>query len=111
MGSVPPHGIHGVFTQPGSKARITAPQHCCPLSPNEQTRRKGFNATLCAKSCLMHRSKRHYHSKTWSARARSDGGTVRPSASAVIKFTTRSNLVGCSTGRSAGFAPRKILSA
>src|SRR5262249_52797439 len=29
---------------------------------------------------------------------------------AVVRFTTRSNLVGCSTGRSAGFAPRKILS-
>ncbi len=28
-----------------------------------------------------------------------------PSAWAVIRFTTRSNLVGCSTGISAGFAP------
>jgi hypothetical protein len=29
---------------------------------------------------------------------------------ATIRLPTRSNLVGCSTGRSAGFAPLKILS-
>ena len=50
------------------------------------------------------------YSITSSARASSVGGTVRPSTLAVIRLTTRSNLVGCSTGRSAGFAPRRILS-
>src|SRR5215468_9876491 len=50
------------------------------------------------------------HSITSSARASSVGGMVRPSALAVIRLMTRSNLVGCSTGRSAGFAPRRILS-
>src|SRR5262245_50753648 len=45
------------------------------------------------------------HSITSSARASSDGGTVRPSALAVVTLTTKSNLVGCSTGRSLGFAP------
>jgi hypothetical protein len=45
------------------------------------------------------------HSITWSARARSDGGTVRPSAFAVFRLMTSSNLVGCCTGRSAGFSP------
>src|SRR5262249_47427876 len=49
------------------------------------------------------------HSITSSARASSVGGTVRPSALAVVRFTTKSNLVGCSTGRSAGFAPRRTL--
>jgi hypothetical protein len=43
------------------------------------------------------------HSMTSSARARIDCGTVRPSAVAVLRLTTSSNLVGCSTGRSAGF--------
>ena len=38
------------------------------------------------------------------------GGTVSPSALAVTRLTTRSNLVGCSTGMSPAFAPRKILS-
>ena len=32
-------------------------------------------------------------------------GTSRPSALAVFMLMTSSNLVGCSTGRSAGFAP------
>jgi hypothetical protein len=50
------------------------------------------------------------HSITSSARASSVGGTSRPGAFAVVMFMTRSNLVACSTGRSAGFAPRRILS-
>src|SRR5262249_48683539 len=33
-----------------------------------------------------------------------------PMAFAVVRLMTKSNLVGCSTGISAGFAPRKILS-
>ena len=35
---------------------------------------------------------------------------VRPSALAVLRLMTSSNFVGCSTGRSAGFAPLRILS-
>src|SRR5262249_18574076 len=50
------------------------------------------------------------HSITSSARASSVGGISRPSAFATIRLTTRSNLVGCSTGMSAGLVPRKILS-
>ena len=47
---------------------------------------------------------------TSSARAKSDCGTVRPSALAVLRLITSSNLVGCSTGSSAGLAPFRILS-
>jgi hypothetical protein len=47
---------------------------------------------------------------TWSARSSSDWGIVRPSALAVLRLITNSNLVGCSTGRSVGFAPLMILS-
>src|SRR5262249_5230314 len=50
------------------------------------------------------------HSITSSARASNVGGTSRSSALAVIRLTMRSNLVGCSIGISAGFAPRRILS-
>src|SRR6266404_2522118 len=53
----------------------------------------------------------HLYSITSSARASSAGGMMTPSAFAVFKLITRSNLVGCSTGRSAGFAPLNILSA
>jgi hypothetical protein len=33
---------------------------------------------------------------------------VRPSAFAVLRLITRSNFVGCSTGRSAGFSPLRM---
>jgi Transposase domain (DUF772) len=45
-----------------------------------------------------------------SARATSAGAMVRPIALAVLELITSTNLVGCSTGRSAGFAPLRILS-
>src|SRR5215831_21270245 len=51
-----------------------------------------------------------HHSMTSSARASTVCGIVRPRTFAVIKFTARSILVGCSTGSSLGFAPRRILS-
>src|SRR4030095_15291381 len=38
------------------------------------------------------------------------GGIVIPSAWAVLRLITNSNFVGCSTGRSAGLAPFRILS-
>jgi hypothetical protein len=46
-----------------------------------------------------------FHSITSSAVASSAGGTVRPSALAVLRLMTNSNLVGCTTGRSAAFSP------
>src|SRR3954453_18868987 len=45
------------------------------------------------------------HSITSSARARIEGGMVRPSALAVFRLMTSWYLEACSTGRSAGFAP------
>jgi hypothetical protein len=50
------------------------------------------------------------HSITSSASVSSIGGTVRPSVFAVLRLITKSNFIGCCTGRSAGFVPRKILS-
>src|SRR5262249_43886450 len=49
------------------------------------------------------------HSMTSAARRRNDSGIARPSALAVVRLITRSYLVGCSTGRSPGFAPSRIL--
>jgi len=51
-----------------------------------------------------------FHSITSSARESRVGGTSRPSALAAFRLITSSNLVGCSTGRSPGFAPLRILS-
>jgi len=50
------------------------------------------------------------YSITSSARARSVGDTVSPSALAVFKLSTVLYLVGDCTGRSAGFSPLKIRS-
>src|SRR5262249_50947836 len=45
------------------------------------------------------------HSITSSAIASTPGGMVRPSIRAIWALMTSSNLVDCTTGRSAGFAP------
>src|SRR6185295_10112761 len=50
------------------------------------------------------------YSTTRSARSNSDRGIVRPSALAVLRLSASSYLVGCTTGRSAGLAPFRILS-
>ena len=50
------------------------------------------------------------HSMTSSAPASKDRGTVSPSVFAVFRFMTNSSFVGCSTGKSPGFAPLNILS-
>ena len=51
---------------------------------------------------------RRAYSMTSSAVASSVGGTVRPSALAVLRLIASSNFVGCTTGKSAGFSPFKM---
>ena len=59
---------------------------------------------LCAaNNGLLRRSKQYTYSITSSARTSNAGGTVRPRTLAVLRLMTISNLVGCWTGRSAGF--------
>src|SRR5215831_18671931 len=48
------------------------------------------------------------HSITSSAVANSLSGTVRPSILAVGALMTSSNLLDCTTGKSAGFAPLRM---
>ena len=59
-------------------------------------------------ACFSLKVLRSNYSITSSARSRIDRGTVSPSAVAVLRFTTISNLVGSCTGRSPGFAPRRM---
>jgi hypothetical protein len=56
------------------------------------------------------RHRNRLHSITSSARIRSEGGTVRPSAVAVLTLITNLNLLGSCTGSSSGLAPFKIRS-
>src|SRR5205807_9326101 len=50
------------------------------------------------------------YSITSSARSRRDGGTVMPSALAVLRLIANSYLLGACTGRSAGFSPLRTRS-
>ena len=58
----------------------------------------------------MLRTKQHSYSITSSAVVRSVGGTVRPSALAVLRLMTVSYFVGAYTGKSAGFTPLRMRS-
>jgi hypothetical protein len=80
----------------------------CPLWSKSGQTPVRLECPLSAISGLMHCSKKLLYSITSSARASSDGGTVRPSALAVLRLMTNSNLVGCWTGKSAGLAPLRI---
>ena len=82
--------------------------------------REGYYFFFADRPCVMsalppkadidgRRLHRHLYSVTSSAATRSVWGTVKPSAFAVLRLIMRSNLVGCSTGRSLGFAPLRIL--
>jgi hypothetical protein len=65
--------------------------------------------TLWAINGLMHRSKESLYSITSSAIESKFSGTSMPSALAVVRLMTRSNLFDCSTGSSAGLAPLRML--
>ena len=64
-------------------------------------RRHQFDIEAIVKRCLV-------YSITLSERTRNVSGIVSPSAFAVVRLMTKSNLVGCSTGMSAGLVPRRI---
>jgi hypothetical protein len=69
--------------------------------------RRGGDGPL---SDLSNRSKIARYSITSSAVVSSDGGTISPRAFAARTLTASSNLIGASTGRSAGLAPLRIRS-
>src|SRR5258708_682643 len=75
-------------------------------------RTKTSHLQLCdvPKPDQVYPNKEYCYSIPSSAVASSDAGTLRPSALAVLRLMASSNLVGCSTGRSLGLAPFRILS-
>src|SRR5262245_39113522 len=105
----------------GSQADMCVAKSDVRFTPNSD-RESGHPQTVrftpesghvrCNGSCLLWANSGHraIHSITLSARASSAGGTVRPSAFAALTLIISSNLVGCSTGKSAGLAPLNILS-
>ena len=91
-----------------SVANLPAAVFDVRYAPNSDQILRRSEMTRCAISRLMRRSKWHSYSITSSARVSSEGGTVRPSALAVLRLMASSNLVGCVTGRSAGLAPPRM---
>src|SRR5262245_31012142 len=101
----------------------TLAEYCHPV--RNRLRRSGTEITHHRHRCLL-RARRErpcrrrtagqrdelapLHSITSSARASTEDGRSRPSAFAVLRLMTSSYLEGCSTGRSAGLAPLRILS-
>ena len=87
------------------KSRHLQCKKVCPLYPQSGHSRLTLECPLSANSghCPT-------HSITSSARASSDGGTVRPSALAVLRLITSSYVVGAWTGISAGFSPLRMRS-
>lgn len=76
------------------------------LAARLQTGKSGDLADMLVKRNVLALN----HSIIWSARSSSEDGIVRPSAFAAVLLITNSNFVDCSTGRSAGLAPLRILS-
>ena len=77
--------------------------------PDEKTNSRHSMGELLYASVAVGPAEPALHSIRRCARASSDGGTSSPSAFAVLRLITNSNFVGCSTGKSPGLAPLKIL--
>src|SRR5262245_59901284 len=90
-----------VFCRCRLHVRITPKSGHVVDIPERQVR-----ATLRPEHVQQRAQQNRVYSITSSARVTSVGGTSIPSAVAVIRLLTRSNLVGCSTGRSPGLEPR-----
>src|SRR5262249_53786294 len=85
----------------GGEMQIPDPSNLCRLCARRERPRRRRAANERDELASL-------HSITSSAMASTPGGIVRPSAFAVLRLITSSNLVGCTTGRSAGFAPLRM---
>ena len=101
------HG-HPEADRAPSVGRALTKQAACPLSPNSGQTRASFDRPLKAKSALIRCRKLQRYSIALLVRAKRVGGTVMPSALAVLRLMARSNRVGSGTGNSAGLAPLRI---
>src|SRR5258708_23796600 len=77
----------------------------CLLSPNELTSSARAVTSVSCQEETHAPQHLHLYSITRSARSRNDSGMVRRSAFAVLRLIVSLNLVGNTTGRSAGVPP------
>src|SRR4030095_13183402 len=73
------------------------------VRPAHMTRQRGAGSCPCCKQYWNYLI-------TLSALASTFGGIARPICFAAFRLMMNSNFIGCSTGRSAGLAPFRILS-
>ncbi len=105
-GGRPPHVRSGVDSGAWSGPNPTSVAgHFRTPAPHKNDRHS------ITSSARASRAGRRLYSITSSARASREGGIASPSVFAVFKLIANSNLVGCTTGKSEGLAPRKILAA
>jgi hypothetical protein len=102
----------GVGQQRVGWARLERDLIALKLSPRVPLKSPSLasRCSFCRPLKSLARGLKPSHSITSSARARKLLGSSRFSAWAVRPLMTRRNRVGCWTGRSAGLAPRRILS-
>jgi hypothetical protein len=87
------------------KVRHRGLSELSPLLPQHRTL---ASLTVMSQLCQLRThamQQKARHSITSSARATKVGGMVIPTAFAVFRLMTSSNLVGCTIGRFAGFSP------
>jgi len=94
----------------GSKADIAECETNVRFTPESRHWDSVVECPLCAKNRHSASQRKVAYSITSSAVASSASGMVNPIAFAVLRLMASSNFVACSTGKSAGFAPLKILS-
>src|SRR5262249_49298218 len=87
----------------GQKQTVRKVQLMSALPPKADIGTQSVNVRFVPKADIQS------YSIIWSARIWNDPGIVRPNALAVLRLSTNSNFVGCSTGISAGLAPCRIL--
>src|SRR5262249_13070373 len=99
------YGSCATFSAVTARQRISAP-------PRKQTliQRLGLGREVPLPDLSRCSELSKPYSMTSSARVSRDGGTVRPSALAVLRLITSSYLFGACTGRSAGFSPLRMRS-
>ena len=88
--------------EPAAGPAMSASHPKRPSAMKMRSVAKGHNQTHAVQQTAI-------YSITSSAVASSAVGIVRASILAVLRLITKSNLVGCKTGNSAGLAPPKIL--
>ena len=96
--------------RPGSLSRMPRYKPVLPSRSRESPSARRFHQRPSGRAAQYHEELAPLHSITSSARASSEGGISRPIAFAALRLMTSSNLVGCSTGISAGFAPLRTRS-